>query len=209
MTLAAGATAFLIFGLDLPGAKASTSRFVLTDTNQNFNSKEFTSVDGIITKLTISNAVGTGLKDPALNTNLTGFCAYVFNGPGNTRCAAPNSLTGFSMTFDRTVYLSQFDISQFNGLTTGNLTFKSGSQTESINFSSTGIKSFANPFLATAGTAVFVTSSGIPANTLANFRIDEFTVRDVPVPGPLPILGAGVAFAYSRKVRARISRKAS
>ena len=215
-SLVAGAAALLALAVDPSSANAATSTFKLSDTNQNFVSKGFQSVDGLI-NLTISNAVGTGLKSLPLNTNLQGFCANVLNLTGGVRCGnaeyAPTSLTGFSMTFDKSVYLSQFNISQFSaGLQSGALTFTSGSQAETINFTSGGTQSFANPFLASAGTAVFVTSSALPSTITSNFRLDDFEVSQASqasVPGPLPILGAGVAFAYSRRLRARILKKAN
>ena len=208
MSLTAIPAILLVFAVGSQNANAATSTIVLTDANQNFTSKSFQSVDGLI-GLTISDAVGTGLKSFPLNTNPEGFCAYVTNVGGTIRCAAPDSLTGFSLTFDKSVFLKEFNINQFQGLSNGTLTFTSGSQAETFNLTSTGTKSFLNPFLASAGTAVFVTSSGLPTDITTNFRLNQIVVEAHDVPGPLPILGAGVAFAYSRKLRARILKKAN
>jgi hypothetical protein len=36
---------------------------------------------------------------------------------------------------------------------------------------------------------------------------DSFTLNTVPVPGPLPVLGAGIAFGWSRKIRRRLTSR--
>ena len=205
--LLAGTTSF--FAL-VPDAKAVTT-FQLTGSNESFSTKQL-SVDGII--LNLSSAVGSTLPSNPLNINGSGFCAYTYL-TTSTRCgtSTPSSLQGFSLEFDKSVLLNQFNVSNVTGLAGGIITFTSGANVKQFNFSSTGgIQSFSNPFLASAGSTVFVTTSGIPVATQGIFRISDLEVQLAPeasVPGPLPLVGAGVAFAYSRKLRSRILRKAN
>lgn len=45
----------------------------------------------------------------------------------------------------------------------------------------------------------------VPAGAVLNSFEDTYTQREVPhVPGPLPLLGAGMGFAFSRRLRSRI-----
>jgi len=60
-------------------------------------------------------------------------------------------------------------------------------------------------------TTVALTSSWVafPGNQVFQ-KSDQFTLSNAPatsgVPGPLPIVGGGIAFAYSRRLRSRISK---
>jgi hypothetical protein len=67
----------------------------------------------------------------------------------------------------------------------------------SVNPTSFNSTSFASP-LATLRTLNGGTNWGAPVNSPAGFFLDG-------VPGPLPILGAGSAFAWSRRLRRRVS----
>ncbi len=89
-----------------------------------------------------------------------------------------------------------------------------------VNPSTDGIQKSSNTFstLTTDGsTASFVagtktasitdswTAAAAPTTgSITNTYVQRSTIQ---VPGPLPVLGAGVAFAYSRKLRKRINRK--
>jgi hypothetical protein len=63
-------------------------------------------------------------------------------------------------------------------------------------------------------TDAFTASVGVSLGTIQNFT-QSFRFQDTPidppgpgpqgVPGPLPVLGAGIAFGYSRKLRKRIA----
>ena len=67
------------------------------------------------------------------------------------------------------------------------------------------------PFTPTAASLdLKFTADGAPAGQppfalLDNVQIVEFGSPPSPVPGPLPVLGAGAALAWSRKLRRRIS----
>lgn len=78
--------------------------------------------------------------------------------------------------------------------------------------SSDSIATYVNN-VATSGNTVTLTpaqSAVIFDNTLTvtNGRIDVITDSLVQTPGPLPILGAGAAFGFSRKIRRRIKASA-
>jgi hypothetical protein len=114
------------------------------------------------------------------------------------------------LQFDKSVFLKGFNVSNITDLTGGQITFTSGANAETFNFTSLVPQSFTNPYLVSAGSTIFVTTSGTPAETLGLFRISNLQVQLAPeasVPGPLPLVGAGIAFAYSRKLRTRILSK--
>jgi hypothetical protein len=65
-----------------------------------------------------------------------------------------------------------------------------------------------SPFIAGVKEAIFTSSLLVSEGRVNNFT-DALTQNDLSddlsqVPGPLPILGAGVAFGFSRKLRRRI-----
>ena len=45
-----------------------------------------------------------------------------------------------------------------------------------------------------------------PVPILAGASNNYAVAREVPVPGPLPLMGAGIAFGFSRRLRSRIQR---
>jgi len=197
----------------VPAAQASITTFNLT-TSSVVNSPSPLSfgpigVDNII--LTLSNPQGSNLPANSLNTNSSGFCAFALVGNSNGRCgylAGSNSvINGFSLSFDKSVYLRQFDIAGLQNITGGSIAFGS----ELFNFTGNGPQTFINPFLASAGSTILVTTTGAPDGQSGVFRLTNLQVELAPeasVPGPLPLLGAGAAFAYSRKLRTRILKKA-
>jgi hypothetical protein len=58
-----------------------------------------------------------------------------------------------------------------------------------------------------AGIVALVAVNGDPPNTITQ-RQERISILADPVPGPLPILGAGVAFGFSRRLRRRIRQAA-
>lgn len=186
-----------------PKAHALTATFDLTTPQPvNFSSNSYSN-NGI--NLLANSAQGVNLPTDALNTNSAGFCAFAEVGTSSGRCAlaqGSNAIkTGFSFTFDRSVWLRSFDVSQFANLSQGaSISFQSGSQNQAFVLNGIGGQSFTGDFLATAGTPVVITADGTPlAANGGVFRINNFSVEDVP--GPLPLLGIGSAFMYSRKLR--------
>jgi hypothetical protein len=64
--------------------------------------------------------------------------------------------------------------------------------------------------LLAAGQNLEIITAGSSSDTTngSAIRISTFDI-DAAVPGPLPLLGAGAAFGWSRKIRRQIKRSAS
>jgi hypothetical protein len=63
-----------------------------------------------------------------------------------------------------------------------------------------------NGFLGVIGTVPFSkVIFGNPLQTVDAFSIDNAYFAPVPVPGPLPVIGASVAFGWSRCLRRRLA----
>ena len=163
--------------------------------------------------LTIDNAVGTDLPtDGGIVGNGAGLCSFIQNStaPGGFRCGysagsgatASSSLTSFDFTFSSDVFLRSFNVSRLNDVNSALLSF--GAQ--NFNITSTGVQNFSGNYLVSQGTPVTLsTSSVVFADGFLGgaVRISDLQVEEVP--GPLPLLGAASAFAYSRKLRKKIS----
>ena len=162
--------------------------------------------------LTIDNAVGTDLPTAGgIVGNAAGLCSFIQNAndSGGFRCGynalsgatASSSLTSFDFTFSSDVFLRSFNVSALNGVNSALLSF--GAQ--NFNITSTGVQNFSGNYLVSQGTPVTLsTSSVVFADGLGGaVRISDLQVEEVP--GPLPLLGAASAFAYSRKLRKKIS----
>lgn len=162
--------------------------------------------------LTIDNAVGNDLPtDGGIVGNGAGLCSFIQNStaPGGFRCGytspfgatASSSLTSFDFTFSSDVFLRSFNVSALNGVNSALLSF--GAQ--NFNITSIGVQNFSGNYLVSQGTPVTLsTSSVVFADGLGGaVRISDLEVEEVP--GPLPLLGAASAFAYSRKLRKKIS----
>jgi hypothetical protein len=196
-----------------PAAHAAITTFDLTSPSAQSSSPPRTlgpvGVDNLI--LNISNPQGSNLPTNSLNTNNSGFCVFAAVGSSNGRCALAQGsgavLNGFSLSFNKSVYLRRFDITGLQNIAVGGITYGS----EAFSFTANGTQTFVNPFLVSAGSTILVATSGSGlVNGSGVFRINNLQVELAPpVPGPLPLLGAGVAFAYSRKLRTRILKKAS
>jgi len=208
--LCIGATAALGLTTAISPASAAT---VLTFTNQTpGTTANSATASGSGITVTASNPVGGPFPATGgINSVASGLCAFAQNNSDGNRCgyiASPadstTSLTGFDLTFDTSVFITGFNIGLFDNsnLNSGTIAFGGSSP---ISFSSTGFTSLAAPFLAEAGTPLSIVTTGDFTN-IANpggiFRIQSLTVEEVP--GPLPLLGAASAFAYSRKLRNKV-----
>lgn len=218
VVVAAGMVAASAMAL-APAVHASTTTFNFVS-NPALNSPSPLSfgpigVDNII--LTLSNPQGSNLPANSLNANGSGFCAFADVRASGGRCALTQGsngvFNGFSLSFNKSVNLLQFDIAGFLGLGSGSIAFDS----ELFGFTSNSTQTFASPLLVSAGSTIFVTTTGTPLGPHGGvFRINNLQVElatapapEASVPGPLPLFGAGAAFAYSRKLRTRILKKAS
>lgn len=168
--------------------------------------------------LQVANAVATDSPTAgSLNKSPEGLCTFYDNNAVATpfRCSSQvfnggtvnSSLTGFTFQFDRDVFLKSFDVSLFQNLTNGSITFSGGSNAPQLfSFSSTSPQLFTSPFLAAAGTQINVATSGTIDNNASSgiFRINNLVVEEVP--GPLPIFGALAGLGWSRKIKRKLSK---
>jgi hypothetical protein len=163
--------------------------------------------------LTVSSPVG-GPFPAAGGTNSTanGLCVWAQNGSGggDTRCGlvdppadTTSNLTGLSFSFSKPVILTGLTVSQFDNLNSGSLQIGSS---PAVNFTGVGFNPLSDVFvnantpisLASLGNLAFAPNSGI-------IRLSSLQFKDgVPVPGPLPLLGAATAFTFSRRLRKKI-----
>jgi hypothetical protein len=90
--------------------------------------------------------------------------------------------------------------------------WESNSSTEKLNNKfANNVYTFANQFILKAFQTIKIAGfggTGRPPTT--QVRLDELVVREIlpppsSVPGPLPLLGAGMAYAWSRRLRSRIA----
>lgn len=176
-------------------------------------------VDSGIT-LTVSDSNSTGTKPLALetiNTSPGGLCAYAVTTLEKPRCGygkgSGNGISRFKLTFDKSVSVISFVVSIFNPvlMNDGTLSFSlDGTNFNPTTFFSIGNFSLATSLIAAANQPIYVKTSATIAsgNTSGSalIRIGSLTASEqVPVPAPLPVLGAAVGFGLSRKIRRRIS----
>ena len=89
-------------------------------------------------------------------------------------------------------------------------TLSAADLTANLNLSAitNGMYMYPSPTLSsdTVNTTLAVTMGDIE-NFSATYSFVDMPMPPTAVPGPLPIFGAGAAFAFSRRIRARISAK--
>lgn len=183
-------------------------------------------------KLTVNNAQGTNILTALSNTGTSGgvntdinngLCVALFAGFNTGKCQYTTdtpgdpTLTGLTFTFDKSVYLKGFDVLKVGGVEKGKLVFTSASSNQAFEFLNTGGADTANGavftsfafndnFVVEAGSPLTVSSIGteFSLNQAGSFRISNFMVEEVPA--PLPLLGFTGAFAWSRRLRKKLSR---
>jgi hypothetical protein len=121
-------------------------------------------------------------------------------------------LTGFTGVFDRDTVLRSFRIGQYapaGEISNAQIQFKVGSTLlATVNPTAAGFFNLPTPITLAAGQNLeIITSGSSGATNGAVIRISSFDA-DVPVPGPLPVLGASAAFGWSRQLRRRTQAKA-
>lgn len=146
------------------------------------------------------NSTGSGLCVFAGNNNISGRCGYT-----TANADTSTTLTGVTFVFSENVNLTGFTVGQIAGLTSGTISF--GGSTP-VTVSATGFNPLPNLFVG-ANTPFVITTSGTFSSTDNDglLRISSIQVDDnpqIPVPGPLPLLGVASAFACSRRLRRRI-----
>lgn len=217
--IATSSTLFSLGAFASSSAHAVTANFNFSDDPEvNFSSKAFTSDIGGLTA-TVSSPI-TSTYVPAnggLNASLRGLCAWARVGTVGGRCgynvndgaSAGDGLSGFKVAFSniQSPTLKSFDISQFAppSLIGAALTFTSGSTSQVFNITGANTTySFLDPFVVAPNNEVIVTSSGFSTTPNGGvFRLQSLTIEDVP--GPLPLLGLGAAFGFSRKLKRKMN----
>lgn len=190
----------------IDGKAASAISIFNTTSGSSTNNTSLSFTSGGLT-LTASNSNSTGNKPGTINTTPAGLCAFTAVGtPAVGRCGYgtnPSSgVSEFQLIFNAPVNIQSFNVNSFEtaNITQGTVGFSlDGVNYTSFNFNSNG--SVATNFSAGAGQSIFVQTSATFSNSLNTglFRINSFTVEEVP--GPLPILGAAAAFGWSRKLK--------
>jgi hypothetical protein len=173
----------------------------------------------------LGNPQGT----PNLVSNVNGLCIFS-NSLTSNQCdaTAPSQMNGLSFQFSKSVYLRSFVIGfaqtpagdgSAGGQRTMSAAFSQGASNLGT-FAFTGpqgnfvntpqtFSSQAQGFLIPANTLVTLATSGSGLSPSANsslfltsLTVDEPT--SAAVPAPLPLLGAGAAFGWSRRLRRRL-----
>ena len=214
----AGAAALVI--AIAPASQAAQVNFNLGGgTGTNLSSYNFTS-GGV--NMTVATSVPPNTPTSPQSTvsyTAPGVCLYALSTTAS-RCngAVGSTYNNLAFTFNTDVNLLSFNIGQsigssatvfggFDLISNGVKIGSTGSFSQAVNGSRIA---FTSPvFLKAGSTVVF---NGISAPNNSSLRINDLVVDTVPAiqaPGPLSILGAGAAFRASRRLRKRISRKAS
>jgi hypothetical protein len=193
-------------------ASAAVVTVVFPDVTTGFTATSVTATGGGLS-LTADNPVGGPFPTAGgINSTVNGLCVLAGNNNPAGRCGYTTAnaslstvLTGVSFNFSKNVSLTGFTIGQISGLTSGSISFGGFGP---VTVSSIGFNSLPGLFVG-ANTPFALTTSGIfsPTSSDGLLRILSIQVDDnpqIPVPGPLPLLGAASAFACSRRLRRRI-----
>jgi hypothetical protein len=217
----------ILFGLPIAVACLSSSTKVnaasfnfSSDPHRNYNESTF-SASSPFSNFTLTQSAAVSSDSPdagALNEGPLGLCAWYVNNSTTTdyRCGSTpalggsgtSDLTGFKFKFNKFVSLKSFNVTQSTNLSTGTITFSSGTNNHFFAFGGDGNLAFNTPFQVQADTEVTVTTSGTLSNSAAGnsalYRLNNLVVEEVP--GPLPALGVLGAFGWSRKLRAKLAK---
>jgi hypothetical protein len=205
--VATGATLIQTSG----SAYAATFNF-LGGTNGNATVKSFLD-SGVTLNALNSNSTGNnpGTINSPGNPPLQGLCAFSVVGSGAGRCgygttAPTNGISAFQFTFDKPVAITSFDVSAFDGLSSGSIAFSLDNTIfNTVSISGTGPQALASLFTAAANQTVYVRTTGVTTSDQGGLiRLGSLTVTE-QTPSPLPILGAVAAFRVSRRLRKQIA----
>ena len=164
------------------------------------SSSGFDTTDVGFTSLGNGNTTATfGL---AVNSVPIGVGTYTFN---YTISHATKKLNSITNTLS-----SSSNLNQNKGTYNVDSTLSAADLTANLNLSAitNGMYMYPSPTLSsdTFNTTLDVTMGDIE-NFSATYSFSDMPMPPTAVPGPLPIFGAGAAFAFSRRIRARISAK--
>jgi hypothetical protein len=113
-------------------------------------------------------------------------------------------LSSFDFSFSAPVQLLSYQVGFVSfGANNQVLTFSQGSNTSvETNFVDEATVNFSTQFSVDANVIISAVRTTPPNESVGSLQLRQLTVNVVP--GPLPLLGAAVAFGASRKLRARI-----
>ena len=215
----AGSTTALVVGVILGSSPLQASQVIDFRSNENTGPVSSSTFTGGSFQLT-----ATGVNAPqnyVTASSSNGLCLFANSTDSTNRCGllsqspVPINYNKVGISSNKDLFYTGFNISQvligsFISPTppvTGELKVwrgqaNSGTLLQTIDLASTSIGStvnFTSPFLFSAGENLVFQASG----SNASIRLGSLTVEDVP--GPLPLLGATAAFAWSRKLRRRLN----
>jgi hypothetical protein len=151
---------------------------------------------------TLNANFGTGawVVNSGAATNIFGFSPLQQTNSSTTSGTLITALTGNSFSLSQTT-ADPAILAAFTGTGDINAVFNWAITLNLANTSSTKTTNFT--FAGVTGTGVTSFSALVEDITLT------YTYEPIVVPGPLPLLGSGVAFAYTRRLRRRIQKAGS
>lgn len=115
----------------------------------------------------------------------------------------------FEMKFDQPVKLISYNLQWIQDSSGISTTFAQGLNQSVELIGGAGTYSFSNQFLAQANVPISVTSTTNADNRrlaqMNSLTVEKVDLPPATVPGPLPILGFGAAFGFSRRLRHRVA----
>ena len=175
------------------GGSGATTFTYLSSSGFNTSDVGFTS---------LGNGNSTATFGLAANSVPIGVGTYTFN---YTISHATKKLNSITNTLS-----SSSNMNQNKGTYNVDSTLSAADLTANLNLSAitNGMYMYPSPTLSsdTFNTTLAVTMGDIE-NFSATYSFVDMPMPPTAVPGPLPIFGAGAAFAFSRRIRARISAK--
>ena len=113
------------------------------------------------------------------------------------------------MKFDQPAKLISYNLTWIANLSGISIAFAQGINQSVELIGDTGTHSFGNQFLAQANVPISVTSTTNGSNSrfaqINSLTVEKVDLPPASVPGPLPILGFGAAFGFSRRLRHRVA----
>ncbi len=198
--------------LSTPGSGSGSSPLTLT-----FGNAKTGEVGPAASKLTSATGQGVCLYKIGRNNNC-GVTTPDAGGVGSNKSGRANQ-TSIELSFNKDVQLISYQYGLLNlgnrsatpsRLVWTNNADSSATSTEDLNGKSANtVYTFASQFILKAFQTLTIAGFG-GTNQRPQVRLSELVIREIPassssVPGPLPVLGAGAAYAWSRKLRSRIA----
>ncbi|KEF42043.1 MAG: hypothetical protein ER33_07945 [Cyanobium sp. CACIAM 14] len=212
------------FSFDLTGASANPAAPTASASKSFFGTPASTAQGETLT-LVFQNALRPDGSSKPVSATADGLCIYKaggtgLNDAGNSNCGLGRPGNGsdvldqnaIELFFDRQVELVSYQygalvVGQGNPLITWGAPYSPMVSTETLFDKRPGTSyAFDNPFVINAYEIISIggTGGGRGSST-TEALLSQLVVRTVPtVPGPLPLLGAGAAFAWSRRLRSRL-----